>query len=145
MLNFSKSLPSILVLTLSIVSKPSGYIIFITLLPRGNIGYKIIPFNSAGLLNNGIMSNSIWGYTGKYRPLEGSKAKNPWSRRPLGCLALELPMDNIPQDTPSTFSTYFLNHNNIHSYFTCPHLPFSHILTISQSLGVININQEQLR
>ena len=39
-------------------------------------------------------------YPGEYCPSGGSKAKN---LRPLGFLALELPRDNIHQDTPSAF------------------------------------------
>ena len=33
----------------------------------------------------------------------GSKAKNPQGLQPLGFLALELPRENIHQDTPSPF------------------------------------------
>ena len=43
------------------------------------------------------------GYPGEYFHLEVPRPKNPWGLRPLGFLALELPKDNIHQDTPKVF------------------------------------------
>ena len=61
------------------------------------------------------------GVYGEFFPSGGSKAKNPWGLRPLGFLALQLPRDNIHQDTPSAFP-------HIVSMFPC----IADLLTLSR-------------